>query len=55
MVFEGVAGCVRERKRYQQNNKTIFKSMPESITNRCDDDVRKSEANMMEHGTKNES
>ena len=48
--FEGLAGCVRERKRYQQTSKNILKSNTKSMTNPCKIHARKSDAkNMTKH------
>ena len=34
-VFEGLAVCVRERKRYQKTSKMIPKSIPKWVKNQC--------------------
>ena len=47
-VFEGLEGCVRERKRYQQNIKMIIKPIPKSMKNQCKIYTRKSDATNIE-------
>ena len=46
-VFEGLAGCVRERKRYHKTSKMIPKSNTKSMTNPCKIHARKSDAKNM--------
>ena len=43
MFFEGLAGCVRERKMYQKTSKMISKSIPKSMKNRSRIYARKSD------------
>ena len=47
MVFEGLAGCVRERKRYQKPSKMIPISNTKPMTNPCKVHSRKSDAKNM--------
>ena len=54
-VFDKYAGCVRERKRYQTTPIMRSNSFPKSITNRCENDARKSDSTIMEEGANMES
>ena len=49
MVFEGLAGCVRECKRCQKTSKMITSSIPKSIKNQCRTYARKGDAQVMEN------
>ena len=51
-VFEFSAGCIRERKRYQNNIINYAKSIPKSMKNQCWSYARKSDAQMMENAWK---
>ena len=55
MVFEGLAGCVRERKIYQKHTNNGINSFPKSVENRCENDSRKSDAEIMGNGANMES
>ena len=54
MFFEGLAGCVRERKNIKKHINNEIESFPKSVENRCENDSRKSDAlnngNRCEHG-----
>ena len=52
MFFQGLAGCARERKRYQTNIKYDTQTRPEMDKQRCRIYARKSDAKMMETNVK---
>ena len=52
MVFEGLTGCVRERKMYQQTPKMIPKFIPKSMKHRSRIYARKSDAKNIENHLK---
>ena len=52
LVVEGLAGYVRERKRYQTNIQNESKIHLESIQNQCENDAQKSDAKMVENCAK---
>ena len=53
LFSEGLTGCVRERKMYQKQTQ-ILKSFPTS-ENRCENDARKSDAEIMDNDANMES
>ena len=55
MFFEGLAGCVRERKMYQTHIKNEIKFFSKSIENRYGTDARESDAKIIENGVNTES
>ena len=48
MVFEGLTGCVRERKMYQKQIRNEIQTFPELVGNRCENDAWESDAKIME-------
>ena len=55
LVFEGLAGCVRERKSYQQNIKIDTLIHPKSMIKQCRIYARERDARMIEHVWKMEA
>ena len=51
-VFESLAGCVCERKRYQTTSKLMPTSIPKSMNNQCRIYARKSDVRNAEHHQK---
>ena len=47
IAFEGLAGCVRERKRYQQTFKNDTPIHRKSMNNRCRSYARKCDAQVV--------
>ena len=52
MFFKGLAGCVRERKMYQNTSKMIPTSIPQSTKSRSRIYARKSDAKNKENHSK---
>ena len=52
MVFEGLAGCVREQKGIRQTSNMKPESIYKSIQNRCEHDAQKKDAKRMENCAK---
>ena len=55
ILFESLAGCVRERKTYQKHIKHEIRSFPKSVEKRRENDARKSYAKIMENGANMDS
>ena len=47
-IFEGLAGCVRERKRYQTKIKNAFTIHPKFDKNQCKPYIRKHSVTQIE-------